>query len=248
MPVYLGRGHSQLTFHDTTVEKIAPWSEASMMRLYPDVFVEVLKIETEALGTVKMTMPRLNVPVPGVDTRTGLLAGLERLRALWALPDISLNILGLNWRTRLHTHLTERVTKYHLEIPLGKVDSLVRKLPDVKQHVVVHGDPTLANIIHDVSTDRWWWIDPLIRLYIPGDPHVDLGKMFQSCWGYEEILTSKTAIPRWDASLALELTKASGLDMQIGKQWCLIHLIRLLPYQDERVRSMFETLLQRELT
>jgi hypothetical protein len=223
----LGRSGSNLVFRPATVVKtVTDINEPVQMILRPDTYVAVLDMIVEPTGEATYIMPRMN---HGGDDPWALIEASKKLWSLWStwreLPTTH------DWRSILQSHLSKITHSPSLAM------SMVGRLPNVPKHeVFIHGDPTLANLIRG---SNFYWIDPLIRSYIPGDPHVDLGKMFQSCWGYERCLTDEKFMPIFDQQLAVQLADSYGLNYDHGWAWCAVHIARLLRYQEQRVADAF---------
>jgi hypothetical protein len=153
-----------------------------------------------------------------------------------------------SWRDLLIAHL-------RVVYPSGSLIERVRyALPIVgaEDGVMIHGDATVANIVrvrsfHDVFDSRLRWIDPMTRPYVPGSPHVDLGKAYQSCWGYERVTRLATG-PFFDTITAARVRTAFGLtteaDHLAGDLWCAIHLARLLRYHNWKIEQKFREVLE----
>lgn len=230
-PPDFGRGKSKVLFFGNTVQKLVTdqW-EPMYMGSLPDIFVSVVGRDEKSF-----TMLR-GIPGEPRNRREALLDAAPRLRYLWHRPWDTQDV---DWRLRLRAHLFTVISRYHLDISMVTTDHLVRMIPDVVNPRLIHGDPTLANCVWDPRKLGWFWIDPLTRSYIPGDPHVDFGKLLQSCFGYEDILLGY-ANPAWDTGLMRDLATKLDLNLSRGVLWYLVHLIRLLPYQDLGVRPHFE--------
>lgn len=239
-PQILGRGKSKLVIEGQRIIKTAPKWEPFFMRRHRTVFVPVLWCDhdrNQKGGTGAMTryaMPLCTPPTPA-DLENALTSGARKLHDLWVTPRQG----ATTWHVLLENHLKLQITAHHLAVDHRKLDVIMRGIRGSRNSVEIHGDPTLANIVHDGET--WRWIDPLNRIYIPGDPHVDLGKMFQSCLGYEQALFGLIREERYD--LMRQLAQQCKLSYELGKLWCYIHIVRLLPYQDDRVRRDFERVL-----
>lgn len=239
---YLGRSGSTVTLLHDTVIKVADYREPCFMAEHPDVFVTIQKIEHHPDGfsdKVIYTMPRLHEPDVHHDLKDALNGGVKRLKRLW-------NIIAnhkVDWRQQLLAHLEVVVLQHELKINTQKLYEIVQRLPEIDRPRLIHGDPTLANIVYCASMNSvergWLWIDPLERAYIPNDPHVDLGKLFQSCFEYELVLLGNNN-PTFHNVLSFELADRADLDWQFGMLWCMVHIVRLLPYQEPRVRMIFE--------
>jgi len=237
-----GRGHNDFEVDEDacTITKLtASLEEATLMALFPDVFVPVLQARP-------LKMPFWLVANP--YDYNPLHIGLELLsETLWIqLPRTT----HRGWKPRLYRHLTAQYNKHKYAIPSDLITRLCVALPACPpdHEVQIHGDATLANILQDPndSTGQTWrWIDPLERQYIPGDPLVDLGKMFQSCWGYERKLFSPKEELMCNMIHAYDLLSDIGCSHKLESvmHWCFIHMIRLLPYQTRRTKQDFERLL-----
>lgn len=233
----LGRGgEGRVQFHKDTVVKLATRREPLYMLANPDVFVTIRSIEKVAGSSELATfsMPRLRQPDVMTEGREALIEGVTLLKdALWTKLDL---FPQPPWREELLEHLRSVRDSAGLE-------TLVRSLPDVERPCAIHGDATLANTLWDKERSKWVYCDPLERKYIPHDPLVDLGKAFQSCWGYESILLGETSSPQLDMGVTRILSRITGLDETDAMSWCWVHVIRLLPYQNPVVRQIFTELL-----
>jgi hypothetical protein len=232
---YLGRGRGHLIFYANCVLKTSPRKEPLFMNEFPSVFVPVSEIGDG--DPTKFRMP-LYEPSHPDQIEKALLSGLQKLKLLWAVPRFHPK---LDWRKKLHEHLLRQNELHNLGIAPRYIGALVQSLPMSNEQCLIHGDSTLANLVY--GQNDWWWIDPLDRDYIPGDPYVDLGKMYQSCWNYESILLGSSST-KFNMPLAMKLIKEAGLDIQGVYGWCLVHLIRLLPYQDQRVRYIYGNMIR----
>lgn len=198
---------------------------------YPDVFVPIITHKG-----LEIVMRRHRVPQIPSEVQEVLSHGALLLRHhLWcwkAEPHP-------NWKELLRAHLDSIFPHFNWKIILSA-------LPDEINEVEIHGDATVANALY-VDKIGWRWCDPLDRPYVPGDPHVDLGKMFQSLLGYEAILLGQQTVVKLDAKSALNLSLNLGLNYTVGLAWCYIHVARLLRYQRPEVRSIFTRWLTEQL-
>lgn len=224
----LGRSGSVVTFTSNQVQKVTTdLNEPVQMLLYPDVYAPVLDVRVTHVDATYV-MPRL--ASPGSDPHV-LLQAARELKQLWSYQRAWRNA---SWRERLTLHLAT----------IGQAQQLRHVIDCIRVislDYVTHGDPTLANLAHDGQ--RYRWLDPLVRDYIPGDPHVDLGKLFQSCWGYERCLVDPKFTPTFDRALAVQLADSLDLDFEQGWAWCAVHVARLLRYQETRVANEFRRVL-----
>ncbi len=231
-----GRGGNKFHFENNYVTKLtASLREAEFMKAFPLAFIPVLE-------TQPLKMPRWH-DAELLEQREALTTGLKLLKKyVWTKPANK----KPEWKLLLSQHLHGTYQLYTFAFPEKLIDVTLDSLTS-DACCAIHGDPTAANILKDNIVKhyprRWRWIDPLDRPYIPNDPHVDLGKMFQSCWGYERILVDETFKGNFNYELAFELTTLTTLNYKRAWLWHIIHLIRLLPYQDRRVRRRFERIL-----
>ena len=166
----------------------------------------------------------------------------------WEIPS-AINLLKNMWRVysgfTSTSHLRNPLQRqaYYNKIRLRAIEDavperLVRELHhwsdkimrpnSVQWGAFVHGDATLENILvlkHGSTRD--------VRLIdtspspIPPEPEVDIGKLLQSYYGYEDRFTSSTI----DAlEQQLHLLGVSDL----SKFYFITHLIRLWKYQPQR--------------
>jgi hypothetical protein len=208
------------------------------MRRHRHVFIPILWNDgdrrTSGL-TTRYAMP-IGAPSRPDQLEEALSCGAEKLRDMWGESRMG----SSTWQSLLHAHLHQQIEKHKLDVDFQKLSVILHAVCMTRGLVEIHGDPTLANIVSDGKS--WWWIDPLDRPYIPGDPHVDLGKMFQSCLGYENMLLNQ---PREEhPEVMRQLAKQCGLSYELGRLWCYIHIVRFLPYQDKVVRTEFEKVLK----
>lgn len=236
----LGRGSiGRLTFHKNYVLKIAPKWEPSFMRRFPDVFVPVVSEREFTDEMSEFQMPLWDEPFIPDDTHEALTTGARLLtEKLWPMTDL---FPQPEWRTDLWPHLIRAA--WHNDPKLRAkshvVGAIVAKLPDVERGCEIHGDPTLANMLCNPKTNEWRWCDPLDRKFIPRTPAVDVGKMFQSCWGYEMVITGLSKKLRFAEKTARDIIKITGVSHDHAMLWCYVHMIRLLPYQQLEHRKVF---------
>lgn len=233
----LGRGNSTIKIGSRWVDKIDSRFQPYYMRRFPDVFAEVISIEDMADDRASFRMPRLRPPDPATELGAALGGALRRLELLWGQREL---FQQPPWKDLLWRHLRGIWSN------LGSVTTLVDSLPEPKRTCPIHGDATLANTLWDRRRNGWVWIDPLDRAYIPHDPLVDLGKIAQSCWGYERILLGETDEPWFDyPTMAWILSHtADEYDYEHVRSWCFVHIMRLIPYQDVRVATIFREMLK----
>jgi hypothetical protein len=238
-----GRSGSTVVLDGLTATKTVrgPW-EAEYMRRHPGVFVRVISTCTNgADDTCQYSMVE-GQPATWDELDDALPRAAALLPQLWTQPAPHGNP---HWRPALFAHLTGIVQREGLQLTYDDIRFLVREA-DHHQLTVdrcIHGDPTLANLVYDdrLPFERWRWIDPLTRPYIPGDPLVDLGKLYQSCLGYEQVLAGREP-ERHDALMEC-LAQQLGLCEYHGLVWCAIHLVRLIPYQHDEDKSVFAEML-----
>lgn len=90
----------------------------------------------------------------------------------------------------------------------------------------VHGDPTFENVMR--RGDDLVLIDPIPgRSYAPDILGVDLGKILQSCCGYEAVLAGDAVVAEPDISW---LADFEPVDRDLAILFGLIHVCRFMPY------------------
>lgn len=232
----LGRGsHGPLRFGTRYVWKTSEAWEPMFMHQFPMIFIPVLG-STFVAPDLNDTLVEFKMPRWHTATKPEVLfTGLERLQTLWSYVT---DDAKPRWRSKLLKHLLHINDRLSNVFTNDWILKLVWGLPEPMKTITVHGDPTLANLLEDHASHDVAWIDPLHRSYVPNDPHVDLGKLFQSCYGYELVLMGETR-PSFNEKLARRLAGRSGLNYETGLRWMYVHLIRLLPYQDSRVQCIY---------
>lgn len=143
-------------------------------------------------------------------------------RHVWSIPD-TVGPEYRNWRYRLSQKFHD-VTGLDIE-PL--VDSL---WIDQSQWQTIHGDPTMSNTMRRGNVGELVLIDPLRSPYIPPHWTVDMGKLLQSCIGWENIIDAW----QYDGGLAAHRLTAGMDDLTLRRSWfwCMIHCMRIIPYAD----------------
>lgn len=242
------KGNGHVVFRDTVVIKTTPdIGEPVFMAMFGSAFAEILSTKmNEAGDIVTFMMPRYIVPDMERDGESLIVDGIHCLaRQLWGHVPVN-DVYVEDWRDLLVKHLQRRIKQYHLELNPDKVMKLVGDLPkDKEPRNTIHGDATLANMVYDPARG-WIWVDPLLKVYIPWDLRVDLGKALQTCWGYERMLVGLQDRPILNERLAMDIARRSGISLEEIIPWCLVHLIRLLPYQDEPTRWVFTRILREQ--
>lgn len=160
--------------------------------------------------------------------------GIRSLVTLWDRPGYP----NPGWRDRLVAHLREIY-------PDERLVDRVSDLPEVDEPRLIHGDPTLANLI-TLSTGAVRWIDPLYRTWVPGSPLVDRGKLLQSAWNYENVLDGRTICPNRDL-VRLALDGLSVSERYHAHTWFYVHVARLLRYHSPEIALAYVDFLERTL-
>jgi hypothetical protein len=110
---------------------------------------------------------------------------------------------------------------------------------------LTHGDPTLDNVLlrrpYDPATFDWSSVvlsDPLpATTAVPDLRCVDIGKVYQSLYGYEFIRYGDPGLVNVTLRgfLEFEQSLVDENEVYAAHYWHMIHLLRCLPYVDERV-------------
>lgn len=112
----------------------------------------------------------------------------------------------------------------------------------VARPCLIHGDPTLANVMVD-ATGRLRLIDPIKPMgKVPSFCEVDMGKLLQSAMGWEHTLAPDRCVQPWPRH---QYEVLAGYDQVIKARawfWCAVHALRVLPYaKSETVREWAAT-------
>lgn len=96
---------------------------------------------------------------------------------------------------------------------------------------LTHGDPTLENVMQRPG-DCQVLIDPIpARAAVPDLLSVDLGKILQSCAGYDDIVR-KQPVRDFDDSFL----DCFPIDRTAARYWAVVHYARAMPYLPEELR------------
>jgi hypothetical protein len=103
--------------------------------------------------------------------------------------------------------------------------------PTLRSQNMIHGDPTLANMMFRTAGNvDLVIIDPIRPMgKIPGYKEVDLGKMLQSSLGWEAQLGMVLKFDQSQAKRAI-LDDESNITRERTYFWCMIHFMRTIPY------------------
>jgi hypothetical protein len=96
------------------------------------------------------------------------------------------------------------------------------------QHCLTHGDPTAENVMKNATGD-FVFIDPIPATeVVPDSPAVDIGKMLQSAYGWEDAKyqTGVIAYRRSDLKEQIEDDRLFA----VGEAWGVVHVMRAVPY------------------
>lgn len=109
---------------------------------------------------------------------------------------------------------------------------------------LTHGDPTFDNVMIRERTGELVLADPIpATLIVPDQRCVDVGKILQSVVGWEEVRYG-TGMHRFcvkPAELHAHLTDLTDgwfddNEWRASVFWCVVHLLRTLPYVDDTIR------------
>ena len=190
----------------------------------------------------------------------GWMADIKQLlrENLWNIKETV--VVKHNWHGTLYDAVMRRfIDVYQLNIIKGFTDKIcervseqIFRLRELKglTSCPIHGDPTFDNVM--IRFGLPVIIDPLPweESYIPPFKSVDLGKLLQSAWGYECALQDihysiKDFAGQHDYNMIRIFDGESKVDILAAKIFCLIHYVRLLPYQKiENQPTMFRILLE----
>lgn len=166
---------------------------------------------------------------------------------------------------RLQTHIWVQPAEvfFDPEFHKAKVDGLARKFLDRGEQkrlvagyraitwenlpaCLTHGDPTIDNVLLRRAYDPlgWGWADVVLIDPIPATPAVpdlrcvDIGKVYQSLYGYEFVRYGDPGLVGVTLREFLEFEKSllDENEVYATHYWHVIHLLRCFPYVDERVQ------------
>ena len=250
-------GNFPLTISQDTVRKTVDKYEAQMLVTFTDVFPRVTRVtnagEDYHAGYKHLEMERLT-PLGGTEIdfdliRDHMFAYVKLVpsllkKKLWCTPPLQPS--HPQWRDKLNVSIDNMMNTMHVNISMDVREQVL----SCDNTATIHGDPTLANTVWE-NTGKPRLIDPVYRPYIPSDPHVDLGKIFQSLIGWELML-----LEHWRGIHELDrlpprlidcgyIAKTLGLDYRLGFSWCVVHLMRAgLRAKDENMLGRIIRLLE----
>jgi hypothetical protein len=165
---------------------------------------------------------------------------------------------------QLQTHVWSRRPEVMLDLIFhgAKVDDLAKRFLDQRGRkrlkagraavrwdrlpaCLTHGDPTLDNVLlrrpvaNTLAWDSIVLIDPLPATpAVPDLRCVDIGKIYQSLFGYEQIRYGDPGLGGVTLRGFLDFEKSISDDNEryASHYWHVIHLLRCFPYVDERVQ------------
>ncbi len=152
---------------------------------------------------------------------------------------------NVRWADTLRGYVGDvmRTHKLASEI-VTRIERLMDSRLEIYFTCAIHGDATLDNLLMPLGTrdfTRLMVTDPLAPDYrIPNDKAVDLGKMLQSAYGWEIIKTAAAGRPKEEldrtptAEIQAVLYDEDPEVAHRARVWCVIHLLRILPYAKGR--------------
>lgn len=205
------------------------------------------------VGETGYDMEPLNVaPTWALDHWSVVEAMLAGLAAeLWKRPPVvAYDYLALNRKMS------------NLYVELNVPGDVIIRLNDVWLDVnwgalhacLTHGDASFDNVMFRPSTGDLVLVDPLPTLItgpaIPDLRCVDVGKVLQSCVGWEAVRYANTTErfevkPTYVRSL---LHDVDDNEWTASVFWCAVHLLRTLPYVDSAYRGGILELVRESLT
>lgn len=154
-----------------------------------------------------------------------LAATVNRLGRLWVQPAM------VRWDPfSTRAKLEGLLDRYEDEVA-ERVDEVRMRILKAMRYSAIepgltHGDPTYENLL--MRGDAVVLADPIPATpAVPDLVEVDKGKLLQSALGWEEAVRGIPRAP-WDPEDVLALGERGVI---VG--WCLVHLLRTLPYVDD---------------
>ena len=123
-----------------------------------------------------------------------------------------------------------------------------RKLEDHEARIgMIHGDPSLCNIIVQNKTNNLMFIDPKGKLgeiiTVAGDIHYDFAKVYQSLIGYCEIMEGVAVRDEYKQSLVKYFVTKCNVAEDTLKVLATSLVISLMPLHGPKHQHEFEMLL-----
>lgn len=120
--------------------------------------------------------------------------------------------------------------------PLPLMNELYPPFSVGPDYVMIHGDPTLSNVVYS-RNGRVLLIDPIKPTgKIPSIREVDIGKMLQSVVGWEHVMFGW---PEPMVYIAAGFIKdMSDEELLRAMFWLGVHALRIIPYADNNPRAM----------
>lgn len=164
------------------------------------------------------------------------------------------------WPEKLRRYVLARAAESRLlDDQLKKIAGVLDRLSELSKELTVaeiHGDPTLDNVLVHEKHEKLVLTDPLPTSEpsskIPSLLSVDVGKLLQSALGYErakrgqEILRP-TSVVRSEMESCVADHITSNADLEASRLFCVVHYVRLIPYQSIGRRGVMLQLLQEAL-
>lgn len=153
------------------------------------------------------------------------------------------------WRTRSFVRAADVLTDDHEQYISDRAgmyrDAMLKWLRRIQSYSLLaveytHGDCTIENLMRK-STGKLCFIDPLpASPKMPALQSVDIGKMLQSCWGYEEAKGTAKSIG-WDRRDLVDhiLDKSTEQERDASLYFMCVHYLRLIPYQHKTLQPFF---------
>lgn len=135
--------------------------------------------------------------------------------------------IDLSWKFKLYQYLKDAEYEW---LAVRIRDLCNERKYRQKDYCLIHGDPTLANLLWCRRYGELRICDPLQpKGKIPPVREVDMGKVLQSVIGWEEVIHgSDFNLDMIKESLFLE--DEDDIVRELSLTWLCIHLVRILPY------------------
>ena len=201
------------------------------------------KIGDEGVGDQGAYMHRLATlgigpEVRSLGVRSYVIQRMQPLQVdnIIAAFDIAVDLLVKVWRNGSVVHNTSWEVQLNAwmqeQMPEITVPSqLLAELYETPGRItLIHGDPTLCNIMQN-EVGKPFLIDARVpEGKIPSFAEVDVGKLLQSAWGWERVMNP--AFPHFDTAEAIEHVLAETCCRSIPHTrralfWAAVHLSRI---------------------
>lgn len=177
-------------------------------------------------------MEKLDEIEPGSLFVADLDAIIGRLaRDIWSRPEVT------TFSPILHMEKVSKLEQYASHSMLIFLNDARDAAFDRRQRAcLTHGDPTLDNVMRRMGL--YVITDPIPATHaVPDLWAVDLGKILQSLVGFEQARYGHSQHNAFEVKPQHLLDTLQREDQVRAVYWCVIHILRAMPYVDEKIHD-----------